>query len=123
MRLRPTATILLYHRVGVRDGSRMDAYTVSPSRFDEQMRSMLERGYSPVPLASLVGDRLRMCPPCSVAITFDDGFASNRVHAWPVLERLRIPSTTFIVTGLFGGVNEWDAPEERRFPLLTREEL
>jgi peptidoglycan/xylan/chitin deacetylase (PgdA/CDA1 family) len=117
------APILLYHRVGLLDGTPMDEYTVSPSRFAEQMRWILGNGFQPVPLASLVGARLEACPPRALAITFDDGFASNREHAWPVLEQLRIPATTFVVTGLLGGLNDWDPPEDRRFRLLTREEI
>jgi peptidoglycan/xylan/chitin deacetylase (PgdA/CDA1 family) len=35
-------------------------------------------------------------------ITFDDGFAGLADHAYPVLERMGLPATTFLVTDLLG---------------------
>jgi peptidoglycan/xylan/chitin deacetylase (PgdA/CDA1 family) len=43
-----------------------------------------------------------------VVVTFDDGSADNVAHAFPILERQRIPAVTFVVTGKLGGRNDWD---------------
>jgi peptidoglycan/xylan/chitin deacetylase (PgdA/CDA1 family) len=117
------APILLYHRVGPRDGSYMDDYTVSPRTFAAQMRWLARRKWHPVPLADLVGRRLRACPPRAIAITFDDGFECNRAHAWPVLEDLGFPSSTFVVTGRLGLFNDWDDPDVKRYRLLSLDDL
>lgn len=47
-------------------------------------------------------------PPRAVVVTFDDGSADNVAHAFPILERQRIPAVTFVVTGKLGGRNDWD---------------
>jgi peptidoglycan/xylan/chitin deacetylase (PgdA/CDA1 family) len=41
----------------------------------------------------------RELPRRAVAITFDDGFADLREHAFPVLQRAKFPATVFVATG------------------------
>jgi peptidoglycan/xylan/chitin deacetylase (PgdA/CDA1 family) len=115
--------ILLYHRVGDRDGSFMDNYTVSPKTFAEQMDSLRHFGWQPVPLENVLDTRLNKKPRRPVVLTFDDGFASNREHAWPVLAGHRFPSATFLVTDYLGGVNTWDGPSRASYPLLSTNDL
>lgn len=115
--------ILLYHRVGPRDGSRMDRYTVSPERFLTQMAFLANDGWNVVALEDLLDQG--KCPRGGkyLVITFDDGFASNRAHAWPLLARFGFRAATFIVTDQIGGTNVWDDAGMPRYPLLTRADL
>jgi peptidoglycan/xylan/chitin deacetylase (PgdA/CDA1 family) len=47
-------------------------------------------------------------PPRAVAITFDDGYRDTLHLAVPVLEKLRLPATFFLVPGLLSGtVTPW----------------
>jgi peptidoglycan/xylan/chitin deacetylase (PgdA/CDA1 family) len=46
-------------------------------------------------------------PDRSVAITFDDGYANVAALAAPVLRRLGIPATVFVIAGRIGGDNLW----------------
>jgi peptidoglycan/xylan/chitin deacetylase (PgdA/CDA1 family) len=43
----------------------------------------------------------------SVAVTFDDGYASVHRNALPVLRRHGIPATLFVLTGLIDGLKFW----------------
>lgn len=115
--------ILLYHRVGPHDGSRMDRYTVTPERFEAQMRVLVDHGWTVLPLDRLSAPGKAAAAARPVVITFDDGFASNRRWAWPVLAGLGLPSTTFLVSDQIGGTNAWDDEGMPRYPLLTRDDI
>ncbi len=72
-----------------------------PKGLERQLTS-LRRFASVMPLADAVA-RLaegRPLPPRAVAITFDDGYRDNLTTAVPMLERLGLPATFFLVPGL-----------------------
>jgi peptidoglycan/xylan/chitin deacetylase (PgdA/CDA1 family) len=117
------ARILLYHRVGIRDGSHMDKYTVSPDVFGQQMRWLRKMGWQAVALESAVDTGAHDPGARSFALTFDDGFASNRAYAWPVLAELGFPAATFLVTDHLGDSNRWDGPAAVQHPLLGTADL
>jgi len=97
--------ILMYH--SVRDSKRDPfALRVAPAHFEEHM-AIVAKTARPVTLQEIVR---RDCPPRSVAVTFDDGYADNLHAALPILERHGIPATVFITTGFIGSDREfwWD---------------
>lgn len=88
--------ILMYHRVAPLPG--FDQLTVSPARFDEQAAWLAAHAHV-LPLDEAL-DRLHDggLPPNAVALTFDDGYRDNLVHALPVLKRHGLPATVFVTT-------------------------
>ncbi|SKB05430.1 Polysaccharide deacetylase [Prosthecobacter debontii] len=61
--------------------------------------------YHVMPLREMVailraGDEL---PDRAVALSFDDGYASNYDLAFPILNELRLPATVFLATGFLDG--------------------
>ena len=59
-------------------------------------------------------------------LTFDDGFRDVRLHALPVLERMRWPFTVFLVSSLLGAEDVWTRdsnPDGTTYPLLSAEEI
>lgn len=116
----------MYHQVAEPLSVQERRFCMPPIEFAKQMTYLVQGGYTPVSLAEL--DHClrgtRDWPPRPVHVTFDDGFRGVLEHAWPVLERHRIPATLFVVSGLMGATNEW--MQQRGFPsrpLLSREEL
>lgn len=99
-RLAPNAQILVYHRVN----DECDPYFggVPPTVFDRQMEHLASR-YRVLPLPDLVAAlRARELPGRAVAVTFDDGYRDNYLHAFPILQRHSIPATIFLATSAIG---------------------
>jgi peptidoglycan/xylan/chitin deacetylase (PgdA/CDA1 family) len=77
---------------------------VSPRRFHEQLRSLLDAGYLPIAMndvLKILSGRELSAPAFS--ITFDDGYESVFTQALPILESLSIPATVFLTTGFLDG--------------------
>lgn len=96
----PGIRVLMYHRVNRCE--HFDQLCVEPSRFAQQM-AVLAETCEVVSLADAIG-RLQASVPIPrrgrplVAVTFDDGYLDNLIHALPVLQRHRIPATVFVTT-------------------------
>jgi peptidoglycan/xylan/chitin deacetylase (PgdA/CDA1 family) len=90
--------ILMYHRVASVSLDPWDL-AITPEIFDEQM-AYLRQKRMPLPLDNFV-DRLIAgdLPARAVAVTFDDGYRDNLIHAKPILEKHGIPATLFLATG------------------------
>jgi peptidoglycan/xylan/chitin deacetylase (PgdA/CDA1 family)/SAM-dependent methyltransferase len=107
--LSPHALVLTYHQVGRRSPDPLRV-GVPAELFAAQM-DQLRRAWNPVSLDALVdGLAQGILPRRSVAVTFDDGYASVLSSAIPVLERFRIPTTVFLSSGYMDGKREfwWD---------------
>ena len=93
--------VLTFHRVRPDGesaaGRPMRNLDVDASDFRRLLRWMLVR-YEPLALRDWIG---RDAPPprASFAVTFDDGWADNFEHAFPVLRELGVPATVFLATG------------------------
>jgi len=104
----PGLRILTYHRVN--DDHPADRLTVPVQAFRAQMEALVAERRPVVSLRSMLPG-LRGTAPIAegaVALTFDDGYEDNFRHALPVLERLGLPATFFIATGLVGTAGTLD---------------
>ena len=101
--------ILMHHHVCPENeipkpGERSDlegwAYVIEPARFEQQLQSLMNRGFTFVSMPEYV----RRCqagrlPWGTVTLTFDDGWSDNYVYAYPILKQLKVPATVFVVSG------------------------
>ncbi len=90
----PGVRILTYHRVAAQPEDRL---CVPPSQFKRQME-VLSSGSAPViSLSRLITAAGGGGISSAVALTFDDGYDDLYHHAFPVLKRLGLPATVFVV--------------------------
>lgn len=95
--------ILLYHRVAELDHD-PQGIAVTPAQFAEQL-AILKRDRHPATLADVASGRVG---PRGVAVTFDDGYHDNLVHALPALAAAGVPATLFACTGpIAAGTHHW----------------
>lgn len=91
---RQSGFVLLYHRVCALPDDLLGV-AVTPENFAAQM-ALLAREFRPAPLAEVVAGT---AGAHAVAVTFDDGYVDNLVHALPILQRTGVPATLFASTG------------------------
>ncbi len=89
--------ILCYHRVGV-EGVPYHS-RLAPLIFAAQM-NYLKKHYRIVALSQMHRElKEGHAVPPTMAITFDDGYRDLYTHAFPVLRRLQIPATIYLIGG------------------------
>jgi peptidoglycan/xylan/chitin deacetylase (PgdA/CDA1 family) len=89
-----------------------------------QMRWLRLCRYHVISLSELVAHLRsdRLPPGRVVVVTFDDGYADNYRLALPILRKLHIPATIFLVSRRLGGEASWTTePPIAGRPLLTVE--
>jgi peptidoglycan/xylan/chitin deacetylase (PgdA/CDA1 family) len=101
--------VLCYHAVSKRWAGEL---AITPERLEAQLELLLDRGYRGATFHNAV-----TAPPAprTVALTFDDGFRSVAEYGFPVLARLGVPATIFVVTEFVGsrgpmswpGIDQW----------------
>lgn len=107
--------VLMYHDIYHKDGSTppqtagKKRYAVSSDTFWQQMELLYRNGFETVPLEMCVaaarGYMGGILPDKAIAITFDDGSASDYSIALPVLKHFGFSATFFITTGRIGTNN------------------
>ena len=118
----------MYHRVGSARNAWEARYAISPARFEAHMLALARHGLHAVSVESLSQwlDGGAPLAEGAFVLSFDDGFRDVRLHALPVLERLRWPFTMFLVSNLIGKEDFWTRasnPDGVTYPLLNADEI
>ena len=113
--------IAMFHSVSPYDE---DPYlvTVTPERFDRQMRWLRRRGLRGVSVGELMSASRHGAGRELIGLTFDDGYADFIEYALPVLARYGFGGTVFPIAGRLGGLNDWDARGPRK-PLMSADQV
>ena len=116
--------ILMYHRVAeVIPGIPEPTWNVTPQRFQEQLRGLLDRGFEAWPLRKVLEfhQAEKPIPRQAFAVTFDDGYECVYTQAWPILKKLHLPATLFLSTAYLDSLDpfpcdDWRAAGEPHVP-------
>ena len=98
--------VLMYHRVAPADefGDSLPGLVVSPDQFAAQLQALVAAGWRSITAAQLAADLVGgITPPLrTFVITFDDGRSDGYTHALPILRRLGLVATFYVITGRIG---------------------
>jgi peptidoglycan/xylan/chitin deacetylase (PgdA/CDA1 family) len=95
--------VLMYHHIlEDKDYPKKDnGAIITAEAFREQMKYLFENGYNTITLEELelfIKGEINL-PHRSVLITFDDGYLSNKIYAYPVLKEYDFYASIFMITG------------------------
>ena len=100
---RSTVPVLCYHQIRehtTADSAGARSLICPPAVLERHLRALVEAGMQPVTSTALV-DHLELGAPLParpVMISFDDASAGHFTAALPILQRLRMPATFFVMT-------------------------
>ncbi len=94
--------ILLYHNVinYIPEGAYDASLNIPASVFEKHMQAILDAGYTPITYEMYYRFETEgvPLPDKPIMITFDDGYLSNYLYAYPILKKLGIKATIFVIT-------------------------
>lgn len=113
--------VLLYHHVVPKDAD--TSSIISLSDFESQMEYLYKHGYYTASLKELeefLYDEKEL-PEKTVIITFDDGYESNYIYAYPVLKKYGFKGIIFIIGDKV--VESKQSSNPNMIPKLTYDEI
>ncbi len=90
--------IIMYHHI-LKDPSRQGEYVVSPQMLEEDFAYLKQLGYESIVVQDLIDyvQDGKPLPEKPIMITFDDGYLSNLVYAYPLLEKYDLKAVISVV--------------------------
>lgn len=117
-----TLPVLLYHHVGPTRPGTLPELTVSPARFERQVRWLADHGFVGIRPADWLAwvREGRPLPDRPILITLDDAYADIAEFALPVLRRHGFGAAVYVVTRRIGGTIRWEGMTgAAAYPLMT----
>ena len=90
--------IIMYHSI-LKDPSRSNKYTVTPTVLEEDLKYIKDNGYTTVTISDLISyvyDDMPL-PEKPIVLTFDDGHYNNYGYLFPLLEKYDMKAVISIV--------------------------
>lgn len=90
--------IIMYHSI-LKDPSRSNKYTVTPTVLEEDLKYIKDKGYTTVTIADLISYVYNdtPLPEKTIVLTFDDGHYNNYGYLFPLLEKYDMKAVISIV--------------------------
>jgi peptidoglycan/xylan/chitin deacetylase (PgdA/CDA1 family) len=102
--------ILGYHHISAPPvESKVRNLHVTPTQFERQMWLLKKLGLTGMSMSAGFEHIRRGTSVRGVILTFDDGYLDNITDAMPILKHFGFSATCYLVSGLIGKHNAWDA--------------
>ncbi len=90
--------IIMYHHLS-ENSNKLGDYTVSPTQLQADLKEISKRGYTPITVEQLCGyyEGKNDLPQKPILLTFDDGYYSVYVYAYPLLKQYNMPAACFVL--------------------------
>jgi len=114
--------VLMYHRIWP---DFRDRITQTPEQLEEQFLFLKQKGYQTISLPeylALVKGEVPMVGN-KVLITFDDGYYNNLAYVYPLLKRLQMKATFFIIGDSLEGNLSSNDPLNRKMDIADLQSL
>lgn len=107
--------VIMYHHI---DDDAKSPGTITTKLFQDQLALLKKKGYQFITLRQFK-DYMQgaTVPNNAVLVTFDDGYESFYVNAYPVLKSMRIPAVNFVIT------NDLENPLASYIPSMSRDDI
>ncbi|TBL75029.1 polysaccharide deacetylase family protein [Paenibacillus thalictri] len=107
--------VIMYHHI---DDYAQSSGTITTKLFNDQLVYLRNKGYQFITLNQfkefMAGSSV---PHNAVLVTFDDGYESFYINAYPILKAMRIPAVNFVITG------DLENPLASYIPSLSKDEI
>lgn len=94
--------ILIYHHIlkDEENPNKNNPAIISLERFTDHINYLYDNGYRTITLNQISRflDEKQGLPEKSIMITFDDGYKSNYIYAYPVLKKYKYNAVVFLIT-------------------------
>ncbi len=107
----PRLPVLLYHHIGLPSADAGSvSRTVTPAKFERQVRWLRRRGYTGITPRQWLEWRSigSPIPGKPILLTFDDAYADVAEYALPVLKKHGFAGAVFVITGSAGAGIAWE---------------
>lgn len=96
--------VLMYHMVEKEEMGLEPGVSVTPELLEEHLTALKESGYTTITFTDYYNyiSTGKKFPNKSILITFDDGYTNNYTYLFPILKKLDMKATIFVVASSVG---------------------
>jgi peptidoglycan/xylan/chitin deacetylase (PgdA/CDA1 family) len=111
--------VLMYHQL-LNDAVKPSKYMISPAEFERDLIKLAQRGYTTVTVGDLIlfTHGKKALPDKPVIITFDDGYESDYVYAYPLLKKHNAQACFFVI-GKYADIYSGDVDKDISYSHLS----
>lgn len=114
--------VLMYHHFTTKEAE-LSSIRILPSEFEKQLQYLKKQGFETVTDQDVISyiEGKRSLPKQPVLITIDDGYESNYTYAYPIIKKLKMKATVYVVGSAIRDNNDSPYPPNE-LPKLSWEQ-